>query len=120
LGRGTRGTSDQQHGAFLVGQRGATEDVAIGRQDLVDLIARLQRKLRLLKVVLRIDNRAKHKNLIYRAAKGKGTLRTKANPRAVTEYVRIGHEIQRMNRALQEMNCERRGKALVADGWSPA
>lgn len=91
----------------------------IGRADLIALIARLQRKLRLLKVVLKIDTKAKHRNLVYKTGRGMRTYRGAANSRAVTEYLQIGHEIQRMNRTLQEMKAAKSGKPVVQGGWKP-
>jgi hypothetical protein len=99
-------------------RRGIAPAGDMTRDELVELMDRLQRKLRLLKVVLRIDTKAKHKNLVYKATHGMRSYRGKANPRAVDEYIRVGHEIQRMNRTLQAMRAERKGLAVVAvGGW---
>lgn len=89
----------------------------LGRQELIDLMQRLGRKLRLLKVVLRIDTKAKHQNLIYKTKRGMPTYRGAANSRAVTEYMRVGREMQRMNRALQDMRSAKSGKRAAQHGW---
>ena len=67
--------------------------------------ARLLRKLQLLKVVLRIDNKRKHKNLLTTIKKGSGSglNRVLTNPRAATEYVRCGLEIHRMEQGLRDI-----------------
>jgi len=68
--------------------------------------ARLLRKLQLLKMVLRIDNKAKHRNLLN-AVKGKGgsgLRRVLKNRRAASEYVRCGLEIQRMNQGIRDIH----------------
>lgn len=102
-------------------RRGIAPAGDLSRAEVVELLDRLQRKLRLLKAVLRIDTKAKHKNLIYKATRGQHSYRGAANPRGVDEYLRVGHEIQRMNRALQVMRAERKGVAVVAvGGWEGA
>jgi hypothetical protein len=98
-------------------------DTELTRAELTEIMSRLQRKLGLLKLVLSIDNKAKHSNLIA-AIKGKrygsGKFRARQNPRSAIEYVRVGQEIQRMNRALQELKCRERGQPVRADGWVAA
>jgi hypothetical protein len=98
--------------------RDAVPQGDIGRQELIDLKERLERKLRLLKVVLRIDTKAKHRNLIYKTKRRMPTYRGAGNTRAVTEYMRIGHEMQRMNRALQDMRSAMSGRRAEQHGWS--
>jgi hypothetical protein len=99
------------------------DERAMSRAELVEVIDRLQRKLRLLKQVLGIKNKAQHSNLIA-AIKGKrygsGKFRARENPRSAAEYFRLGKEIQRMNRALQELKVKDRGEPLVQHGWSAA
>jgi hypothetical protein len=93
----------------------------MGRAELIELYERLARKHRLLKAVLRVDTKAKHKNLVYRAAKGRSTSRGKANGRAVAEYVRLGHEMQRMVRTIHELKCKERGREpTTGNGWIAA
>lgn len=86
------------------------------REELVFLSSRLERKLRLLKKVLRITTKAQHINLMYAIRHyrghdkpGTGMLRLGANPRAVFEYKRIGEEMQRMQARIHELKLKRKG-----------
>lgn len=89
----------------------------ITREELIAIKDRLERKLRLLKHILRIDTKAKHKNLVYKTTHGMPTYRGAGNSPAVTEYLRIGHEMQRMNRALQAMRVAKSGAKAQLGGW---
>lgn len=82
--------------ASVVSQKGCSTDSELSRAELVELINRLSRKQRLLKMVLRIDTKAKHANLVYKFNKGKRTYRFRDDPRSVVEYVHVGREIQRL------------------------
>lgn len=79
------------------------------REELLYLRSRLERKLRLLKQVLRITSKAQHTNLINaiksgrRNRPGTGMLRLTANPRAALEYKRVGEEMQRMQERISEL-----------------
>lgn len=106
--------------ARVVGRRRDLESPSdLTREELIERLQWLERKLRLLKVVLGIDTKAKHRNLIYKAGKGMPTYRGAANSRAVAEYIRIGHEMQRMNRALQDLRSAKSGKRAAQGGWRP-
>ena len=87
---------------------------------MLEIMDRLQRKLRLLKVVLGIKSKAQAANLSA-AIKGKwyasGKNRMRQNPRAALEFYRCGQELQRMNRRIQAMKAEKRGIPLVQHGW---
>lgn len=79
------------------------------RAELVFLSQRLERKLRLLKKVLRITSKAQHTNLINAIKSGRrnrpgvGMLRLTANPRTALEYKRVGEEMQRMQGRISEL-----------------
>jgi hypothetical protein len=90
----------------VVGQKNATPDSDIGRDDLVKIIDLLGRKHRLLKRVLGISNRTQHRNLMYRFSKRHHRVDGHKNPRALTEYVFVGAEIQRFMRLLEEKRRE--------------
>lgn len=81
------------------------------RDELIYLNSRLERKLRLLKQVLRIASKAQHTNLINAIKSGRrnrpgvGMLRLTANPRAALEYKRVGEEMQRMQERIRELKC---------------
>jgi len=90
----------------------------LSREELVYLSSRLERKLRLLKQVLKITSKAQHANLIYAIKNGRrnrpgvGMLRLTANPRAALEYKRVGEEMQRMQSAIREL--KQRAKEATA------
>lgn len=108
----------------VIGQRRcaeASEDM--GRQELIELVNRLSRKQRLLKLVLGVKSKAQHANLIA-ALKGKhygsGEFRAYGNPRAAVEYKRVGEEMQRLNRRISELNWEHKAeRALKYPQWTP-
>jgi hypothetical protein len=87
----------------------------LSREELIYLRSRLERKLRLLKQVLKITSKAQHKNLMHainsgrRNRPGVGMLRLTANPRTALEYKRVGEEMQRMQDRIRELRL--RGKA---------
>lgn len=84
------------------------------RDELIALNTRLERKLRLLKQVLRITSKAQHVNLLNAIKSGRrnkpgvGMLRLTANPRTALEYKRVGEEMQRMQTRLAELRAEAR------------
>lgn len=87
------------------------------REELVYLWSRLERKLRLLKQVLKITSKAQHTNLINAIKRGRrnrpgvGMLRLTANPRAALEYKRVGEEMQRMQVRISELKAAARERA---------
>jgi hypothetical protein len=87
-------------------RRGLEEPSAMTRDEILALIERLQRKLRLLKVVLGIKTRAQHKNLVWKFNKGFKSTRFKADPRSVVEYKRVGEQLQRLCARVSEINAE--------------
>lgn len=100
--------------ARVVSQKGCTGDTPLSKDELLELVARLQRKSRLLKLVLNIKNKAQHKNLIWKSNKGFKTQRATAEPRALVEYRRVGVEIQRMLNEVKNINDEAKRKRLEA------
>jgi hypothetical protein len=90
----------------------ATVDTPLTKPELVALLQRLGRKQRLLKRVLKITNKRQHMNTVYKANKGIPNFRCATEPRAVTEYVRCGREMQRLNGELADL---RRLRRFVAD-----
>jgi hypothetical protein len=98
------------------------------RAELIALMDRLQRKHRLLKVVLGITKKSQAKNLTYMlkgmqkglGKRGSGVNRVARDPRAALELIRVGDEIQRMNRRLQELKAAQTGKSVVQHGWETA
>lgn len=68
----------------------------IQKDELVYLIARLERKRRLLNKALGITSKAQRKNLMYRIGKKRPTMRTVHNPRGVDEWYRNGIAIRRL------------------------
>lgn len=88
----------------------------LSREELIFLRTRLERKLRLLKQVLKITSKAQHTNLINAIKSGRrnrpgvGMLRLTANPRAALEYKRIGEEMQRMQQRICELKRAAKGE----------
>jgi hypothetical protein len=77
----------------------------------VHLKNRLERKQRLLKLVLKIKSDALHKNLKQDAKKGWPNYRLKKEPRAVAEYLLCGREVQRLNTELAALRGVRKAVA---------
>lgn len=94
--------------ASVVSQRGIESDKPLSREELIEIVARLERKSRLLKLVLHIKTKAQHKNLMWKTNKGHRTVRSAAEPRSVKEYKRVGLELQRMHAAIREINTAAR------------
>jgi hypothetical protein len=95
--------------AIVTSQRHvATADTPLTRDELAALANRLLRKQRLLKHVLGIKTKRQHKNMTYKAAKGIPQYRAAKEPRALTEYLRCGREIQRLAEELADMRRVRR------------
>ena len=78
----------------------AKEDQQIGREELAYLVKRIERKQRLLKLVLGIKSHAQHKNTVYKAGIGVKQFRAEKEPRALSEYLLCGRETQRLNNEL--------------------
>jgi hypothetical protein len=91
--------------ARVVSQRDlGLDSYELQREEICCLIDRLRRKHKLLKHVLKIKTKAQHKNLMYKHSKGLKQYRKQNEPRAFSEYLIVGREIQRLCRALQEMS----------------
>lgn len=104
--------------ASVVSQKNAsTFDSPLSRAELIYLIERLNRKQRLLKFVLGIKNKSQHKNVKYRTKRAIPQRRQKAEPRALTEYMRNGQHIQLLVKELAEW--EKRRKAIHAARFNP-
>lgn len=82
---------------------GVEVDGPMTREELAALVHRTARKQRLLKLVLGIKTKAQRKNVAYKASKGIPQFRANKEPRAFTEYLRCGREIQRLTRELAAM-----------------
>jgi hypothetical protein len=83
--------------ARVVSQKhAATDDAPLSKADLVYLLQRLERKHRLLKLVLGIRTKAQHVNLRYKHSRNLPQFRKAQEPRAFTEYIRVGHDMQRL------------------------
>jgi hypothetical protein len=101
-------------------RRGLEEASSMGREEIIEIVARLERKLRLLKLVLGIKTKAQHHNLVWKFNKGFKTTRFKENPRSVIEYKRVGEEMQRLIRRLAEMKKEAKAARALAKPESAA
>jgi hypothetical protein len=113
--------------ARVVSQRNAaTEDAPMTREEICAILDRLRRKHSLLKMVLAIKTKAQHANLRYKYGKKLPQFRQRKEPRAFTEYIRIGNEMQRLLDELHEMRklrrfvaaAEREAKVLLAQRQS--
>lgn len=69
----------------------AQEYVDLTHAEAMAVIVRLQRKHRLLKAILRVENKRQHKNLIARHKMGLQS--NYRPPRAIAEYLRVGQNI---------------------------
>ena len=86
----------------------ATGDAPLTREELAHLTNRLQRKQRLLKLVLGIKTKAQHTNTLYKFNRKIPQFRGTKEPRALVEYVRVGQAIETINRELAELRGVRR------------
>lgn len=97
----------------VTGQAGcAKDDAPITESEIKEAIARLVRKQRLLKVVLKIKTQSQHTNTLNKFKKRIPNFRAKKDPRSLIEYVRIGREIQRLN---TELCANRAARRFVAE-----
>jgi hypothetical protein len=93
----------------VVSQLGAAVgDTPLTQIELAALVNRINRKQRLLKRVLGITSKGQHKNTVYKAKKGIKQWRVEREPRAMTEYLRCGREVQRLTNELAELRKLRR------------
>lgn len=92
--------------ATVTSQRGCEPDKDLSRSDIAEQIRLLERKRRLLKKVLGIHTRNAHKNLMYKFNKrGRKYSRLEKDSRAMLEYVRVGAEVQRLQRHLNKVSA---------------
>lgn len=98
-------------------RRVSSTDTPLTREELAAITNRLQRKQRLLKLVLGIKNKSQHNNTLYKFKKKIPQFRGRAEPRALVEYVRVGQEIQRINRELEELHGVRRFVSQQMRHW---
>lgn len=104
----------------VVSQRRAAQTVGdLTREELIELLARLQRKHRLLKRVLLITSPAQHRNLMYamahnRPGPGVGKARLVGNRRAALEYKRVGEEMQRLQARIAQLRAEAKAARKAA------
>ena len=95
--------------AMVTSQSGCDEnDKPLTKLEIVHLVDRLKRKHRLLKMVLGIKTKAQHRNLMYKYNKRLPQYRQRDEPRAFTEYIRVGRDIQRLVIELTELKTIRR------------
>ena len=80
------------------------DDPSLSKQELIEIIDRLIRKSRLLKVVLKITTKRQHKNLKTKDNKGIKNFRSTKEPRAMQEYRRVGGEIHRLTEEVCAIN----------------
>jgi hypothetical protein len=88
----------------------------LSRAELVEICERLERKSRLLKKIIGIENKAQHKNLknsVNGKRAGGGIRKAKNHPRAVMEYLRCGMEIHRMIQAIGDLKVAQKASSLV-------
>ena len=99
--------------ALVTSQSGCVEsDLPLTKPELVYLVDRLKRKHRLLKLVLGIKTNAQHRNLMYKYNKRVSQFRQRNEPRAFTEYIRVGRDIQRLVVELTTLKAIRRFVAI--------
>mgnify|MGYP003442244262 FL=1 len=102
--------------ASVVSQKGgSSNDAPMSREEIIALMSRLLRKQRLLKRVLRIDTKAKHKNLMWKLNRNLDSYRFSENPRAVIEYALLGRQCQILNAELNKMRLERKSANEAID-----
>lgn len=109
--------------AIVVSQSGCVDsDKPLTKPELVYLVDRLKRKHRLLKSVLGIKTKAQHTNLMYKFNKKLPQFRYRDEPRSFIEYIRVGKDIQRLVKELQELKAIRRfvAQAYPNPSWSQA
>jgi hypothetical protein len=99
--------------------RGVESSGELTREELIEIVERLQRKMRLLKVALGITTKAQHKNVVAKFNKGLKSARFNADPRAVTEYKRVGEEIQRLAARISELKALRKAAMPPSVQWTP-
>lgn len=89
--------------AAMVAPQGRCSNVelVLDRDELLELIARTQRKQRLLKLILSIRTQSQHNNLVKRSRKGVTGARPK---RAVDEYLRLGASMQLLMARVAHLN----------------
>lgn len=109
-------------------RRVSREETPLSIDELRYLLERCGRKQRLLKFVLRIENRAQHKNLCWKHNKGLRQYRADQEPRAFVEYRILGKQMAQLNVALSEAKKDRQAAHEAAwikagmprvKGWQP-
>lgn len=94
--------------ASVVSQRRVAQHYEpLTKPELVYLYERVQRKQRLLKVVLGIRSMTNKKNLKYRYNKGQRSGAAKSEPRAWAEFRACGQQLLRLCDALSEIKRAR-------------
>lgn len=74
-------------------QKGCVDDIGVSIQDIKILLARLERKMRLMKHVLGVNTRSQHKNLMYRFNKNGNPNAKHGQKRIFLEYKRVGENM---------------------------
>jgi len=98
--------------AWRVTKQSACADVdsPLSREELTEMLARMERKARLLKRVLNIETKKQQKNFrlaMKTTLPGNGKWRARANPRSAVEYIRLGEEIQRLGQRICALKKQR-------------
>lgn len=106
-------------------QKGCADvDADLTSAELLALMSRLSRKLRLMKVVLHVDTQRQHKNMVARY--NAGITHHEGRPlhrprRLVKEYVRVGASMQILNQQMADLNkegkAERRRAGAIQNAW---
>lgn len=96
--------------AYLVTLQSGCDEVykPVSTEELVEIFARLCRKQRLLKRVLKIETKAQHANTVTRYRKGIRQARDLVGERVMREYVTLSGQIQQVQLELSERRKARR------------
>ena len=90
--------------AVATSQSGCEDDFLATREDLNFCVAKIERKRRLIKHMLGITSRTKHKNLMARHAKKGRDVSGHKKPRILAEYVKTGENLNRIKRRIGQLN----------------
>ena len=91
-------------------------DAPLNADEIKPLLARLERKHKLLKHILGVRTKAQHKNLCWKYNKRIPQFRQTTEPRAFLEYVRVGRAIQILTNELAQQRAARRQSTLFTNG----
>ncbi|RTL33742.1 MAG: hypothetical protein EKK53_27675 [Burkholderiales bacterium] len=101
---------------LVTGQRAVAEhDRPLTRDELLEILDRCARKQRLLKRVLRIDNKRQHAGFKYKRNIGVRQFRVEQEPRAALEYGRLGQQMLRYMEELAQIKAQQKLEAQKRD-----